>query len=74
MTKIKVDFPKDPNFAYENYKSFHYCELGLFSGTYGAAITKCFEDQDGCLFISHDEYCSPVNFCPQCGYEAKVKT
>ena len=40
---------------------------------YGQAITQCVELEDGTLTVDNDEYGSQVNFCPYCGYEAKVK-
>lgn len=50
-------------------------------GGRGEAIEKCWEDEDGRLWVSHTvvggeynyDYFSVVNFCPYCGYEAKVK-
>jgi Protein of unknown function (DUF551) len=37
------------------------------------AVTECAEDKAGTLWVSNGEYDSQVNFCPFCGYEAKVK-
>lgn len=39
---------------------------------YGAAIETCSEYDDGTLWVDNEEYGSPVNFCPFCGYKAKV--
>ena len=39
----------------------------------GPALDNCEEDDDGELYIDNGEYASQVNFCPICGYEAKVK-
>ncbi len=64
---------KDANFKDGSYKDFHYCEMtGGWNG-YGHAIDYCFQDQDGYLFVENGEYGSQVNFCPICGYEAKIK-
>ena len=51
----------------------HRCEGELPKAAYGAAIRYFYEDVDGKLWISNDEYASQVNFCPYCGCEAKVK-
>ncbi len=40
---------------------------------WGGAIGKCTEYADGTLWVDNGEYGSQVNFCPFCGYEAKVK-
>lgn len=40
---------------------------------YGSAITSCWELQDGTLHVDNEEYHSQVDYCPWCGYEAKVK-
>jgi hypothetical protein len=40
---------------------------------WGKAITKCEEDENNKLFVDNEEYGSQVNFCPYCGYQAKVK-
>lgn len=42
-------------------------------GMYGIAIDKCWESDDGILWVDNDEYCSQVNYCPYCGYQAKIK-
>lgn len=65
-------FIKEPNFD-EDYKRFHHCEIPCKRHLYGAAIDECIQDLDGLLFVSNGEYGSQVNFCPMCGYEAKVK-
>jgi hypothetical protein len=38
---------------------------------FGAAVTKCYEDEQGFLWVTNDEYGTRVNFCPFCGYQAK---
>lgn len=43
------------------------------SAAHGSAVTSCYELDDGTLWISNDEYASQVNFCPFCGYQAKVR-
>ncbi len=40
---------------------------------YGAAITSSYEAEDGKLWAGNEEYGSRVNFCPFCGYKAKVE-
>lgn len=40
---------------------------------YGSAVDYCYEEEDGSLTASNGEYANQVNFCPICGYEAKVK-
>ena len=50
--------------------SLHECH----SADYLNAIDHCYEFDDGTLEASNDEGGSnQVNFCPFCGYEAKVK-
>ena len=53
----------------------HRCHMpkGAKNAIYGDAITDCWEDKKGLLWVDNDEYGSQVNFCPYCGYEAKVK-
>ena len=38
---------------------------------FGPAILRCYEDEQGRLWVTNDEYESQVNFCPFCGYQAK---
>ena len=40
---------------------------------FGPCITRCYEDEQGCLWVTNDEYETRVNFCPFCGYQAKSK-
>ncbi len=42
-------------------------------GGYGCAVTYCNEGDDGKLWVGNGEYGNQVNFCPFCGYPAKVK-
>ena len=51
----------------------HRCEGELPVATYGKAISYCYEDADGKLWITNEEYASQVNFCPYCGFKAKVE-
>lgn len=53
----------------------HYCTQpkGTKDYIYGVAIYQCTELEDGTLMVDNEEYGSQVNFCPYCGYEAKVK-
>lgn len=51
----------------------HRCIGDLPDDGYGEAIDFCGEKDDGTLWVSNSEYSSQVNFCPYCGYEAKVK-
>ena len=39
---------------------------------HGPAIERCEEREDGSLWVDNLEYGSRVNFCPFCGYKAKV--
>jgi len=63
----------EPNITEDNYKKWHYCKLPTKHHLYGQAIEDCFEDMDGYLFASNSEYGNQVNFCPMCGYAAKLK-
>jgi wobble nucleotide-excising tRNase len=40
---------------------------------YGGAIRRCQEDEDGTLWVDNGEYASQVNYCPFCGYQARVQ-
>jgi hypothetical protein len=53
----------------------HYCEAPRKAKeyNYGVAIYRCTELEDGTLMVDNDEYGSQVDYCPYCGYEAKVK-
>ncbi len=50
----------------------HQCKGTLPSAGYGESIAYCGESLDGTLWVSNDEYCSQVAFCPYCGLKAKV--
>lgn len=54
--------------------SLHCCQESLapYEG-YGEAITSCVEREDGTLWVGNGEYATQVNFCPFCGFGAKVK-
>ncbi len=49
----------------------HRCERSLPEAAYGAALTYCYEDEDGKLWVTNEEYASQVNHCPYCGHTAK---
>lgn len=61
----------------------HRCEPGFdFSegemvfcsgGTNGAAITRCMDNGDGRLWVGNSEYSNQVNYCPFCGFRARVQ-
>lgn len=51
----------------------HKCEGDLPLEGYGAALDKCYEDEDGKFWIDNDEYASQVNYCPYCGKKAPVQ-
>lgn len=53
--------------------TLHHCCAQSKSGGYGGAVDVCFETDDSELWVGNGEYASQVNFCPWCGYEAKVK-
>ena len=57
---------------------FHSCDYEMldieykdFKKLYGVAIFECFENGDGELIVTNDEYGNRVNYCPYCGYKAK---
>ncbi len=51
----------------------HRCKVRGEYGMYGAAITRCREDEDGRFWVDNKEYESQVNYCPQCGAKAPVQ-
>lgn len=51
----------------------HNCYFDSPCGDFGPAIDSVAEREDGTLWATNGEYISQVNFCPSCGYEAKVK-
>ena len=52
----------------------HYCKLDSPCSKAGEAIDYCVEDDDdGTLWAGNCEYDSQVNYCPVCGYKAKVQ-
>lgn len=53
-------------------KEGHRCEGLLPEAAYGKAITYCYDDIDGKLWITNEEYASQVNYCPYCGQKAKT--
>mgnify|MGYP003404892953 CR=1 FL=1 len=53
----------------------HYCEPSeeeIESSCYGVAISTCAEDEDGRLWVDNEEYGNAVNYCPFCGFKAKI--
>ena len=59
-----------------NIQNKHHCVMPKQSPYLkaGNAIDYCLEyDDEMILCAGNDEYESQVNFCPICGYEAKVK-
>ena len=63
------DEPKDINLSLPGK---HRCELHSPDKAYGIAIKYCYEDAEGKLWVGNIEYESQVNYCPVCGYKAKV--
>lgn len=58
----------------KDVKEPHHCEQGEgYPPLSGDPVEKCYEDDEGKLWIETVDYVSRVNFCPFCGYEAKVK-
>jgi len=56
----------------ENIEKLHACEVGVPSRCY-TLDDDCHEDLVGRLFFRNGEYSySQVNYCPYCGYKAKV--
>lgn len=51
----------------------HIHEFNLPHGDTGTCIKRCHESEEGELWVSDDERGTQVNFCPCCGYEAKIK-
>jgi hypothetical protein len=50
----------------------HECDGNLPKAVHGAAITDCYEDDDGKFWVGNGEYSSQVMFCPYCGERAKT--
>lgn len=50
----------------------HKCtgDLPIKTHLFGAALTKCYEDKIGCLWVDNGKVGSQVNYCPYCGYKA----
>ena len=64
---------KDPHEPASTNSSRHVCNLaGYPQEGYGEAVTYCAEREDGTLWAGNSEYGSQVNFCPACGFQAKV--
>jgi len=40
---------------------------------YGGAVIDCLERIDGKLYVNNGEYGNRVNYCPFCGYKAKMQ-
>jgi hypothetical protein len=53
----------------------HYCRLNFpaHPGYWGQAVTHCEEEPNGTLWVQNGEFGSQVNFCPNCGFEARTK-
>ena len=50
----------------------HRCAGRLPDGACGEAITSCFTNRKGKMFVGNDEYLNQVNYCPYCGAKAGV--
>lgn len=62
------------NFAMDK-KKLHECGL-LVPQNWGygsVAVDYCCEDEEGHLSVTNGEYGNYVNFCPFCGFKAKVQ-
>ncbi len=54
-------------------KDGHDCVFQSESSQAGAAVTYCFEEEGGRLWVGNSEYENQVNFCPGCGKKADVQ-
>jgi hypothetical protein len=77
MEKIDVHldwvWTKD-GISYDDYfikEGLHHCHN---KSLYSEAIDECYEDLDGLLIAQNSEYESQINYCPFCGYKAKIQT
>ncbi len=58
--------------------SYHSCSIFDFdvgehkSVLYGEAVNDCYESTDGGLYVTNGEFGNRVNYCPFCGYKAKI--
>lgn len=50
----------------------HSCDCSGPAGGWGSAVDVCEEREDGTLWVANSEYESQVNYCPWCGYRARV--
>lgn len=66
MFRLKESLKED------EMNELHGCEIEEYPEDWGPAITYCGEDDKGYLFVSNSEYASAVNYCPECGYKAKL--
>jgi hypothetical protein len=69
--KVKPEVYQD-----EHGNSIYYHDCYLNDNNYtdwGHAVTDCFEDAAGHLFVGNAEYGTQVNYCPQCGYKARIQ-
>lgn len=53
--------------------TLHYCSQVTPSKAHGAAISECFEQEDGQYWVTNGEYASQVCYCPYCGKKAPVQ-
>jgi hypothetical protein len=44
-----------------------------FPNSCGIAIYECIGDKEGRLWVRNGEYGNQVNYCPWCGFKAKVQ-
>ena len=69
MEESFFDLPTNINLSLPDK---HRCELHSPDKAYGIAIKYCYEDAEAKLWAGNIEYESQVNYCPVCGYKAKV--
>jgi len=69
MTNSFFNEPADINLT---IKGKHRCNLQSPDKAWGIAVKYCYEDAEGRLWAGNSEYESQVNYCPVCGYKAKL--
>lgn len=60
-----------PDWVCDHKRELHYCTF-KYEPQERTMLEYCLETYNGFLYLCNGEYMSRVNYCPSCGYKARV--